>query len=160
MFKFKALHKAFRGVSQSKVKKAKISIKIRIIVLGLKAKHVTINLHFVVPIFCESNTAMSYSSILFQRDRKGKEFCAARCVSVPALTSKPVFTLKLTGLEIFPPNFPAGFLQGQQSPGWVVRGRNPAGTCWEGLGSCCEEGHVQPSLSARLGHVTHVSLSD
>lgn len=74
MFKFKVLRKAFRGGSQSEVKKAKINIKMRVIFLGLKAKNVTINLHFVVPIFCESNTAMSYSSILFQRDRRGRSF--------------------------------------------------------------------------------------
>lgn len=126
------LRKAFHGVSQSKVKKAKINIKMHIIFLGLKAKNVTINLHFVVPIFCESNTAMSYSSVLFQRDRRGKEVCASRCVSVPALTYKPVFTLKLTGIEIFPPNFSPGFLQREQSPSWAARGRTTAGTCWEG----------------------------
>lgn len=85
-------------------------------------------------------------------------FCASHCVSVPALTSKPVFTLKLTGLEIFPPKFPAGLLHREQSPSWVVHGRTAAGTCWEGLGSS-EEGHVQSSLSARLWHVTHVPPS-
>lgn len=53
-----------------------------IIFLGLKAKKVTINLHFVVPIFCESNTAISYSCVLFQRERRGKELlCITLCFS-------------------------------------------------------------------------------
>lgn len=72
----------FHGASQSKVKKAKINIKMHIIFLGLKAKNVTINLHFVVPIFCESNAAMSYSFVLFQKDRRGKELlCIVLCFS-------------------------------------------------------------------------------
>lgn len=72
----------FHDASQSKVKKAKINIKMHIIFLGLKAKNVAINLHFVVPIFCESNIAMSYSSVLFQRDRRGKELlCIMLCFS-------------------------------------------------------------------------------
>lgn len=73
----------FHGASRSKVKKAKINIKMYIIFLGLKVKNVTINLHFVVPIFCESNTAMSYSSVWFQRDRRGKELflCLTLCFS-------------------------------------------------------------------------------
>lgn len=73
VFKSKVLHKVLCDASQSEVKKAKINIKVSIIFLGLNAKNVITNLHFVVPIFCESNTAMSCSSVLFRRDGRGKE---------------------------------------------------------------------------------------
>lgn len=134
VFKCKVLHKVFCGASQSEAKKTKIDIKMHISFLGSKAKNVTINFHFVVQIFSESNTATSYSSVLFQRDGRRKELlCIVSCsISVTILTYKPVFTLKSTGLEIFSPTPVLGPRMGSRTPVQLdAEGPLPAalGTC-------------------------------
>lgn len=78
----KCYTKCFMVLHSQRLRKLKSISKCILFFLAWKQKDVTINLHFVVPIFCESNTAMSYSSVLFQRERRGKELlCITLCFS-------------------------------------------------------------------------------
>lgn len=107
----------FHDASQPKVKKAKINIKMHIIFLGLKAKNVAINLHFVVPIFCESNIAMSYSSVLFQRDRRGKELlCIMLCFSSSIDLQACIHFKKWQDLKYFLQTSLLGSCMGSRAP--------------------------------------------
>lgn len=66
------LEKEICDALQSKVKKAKSGIKTPIIFLDFKAKGVSRNLHFVVPIFCAGGRATFQLSCVVPEQLPGK----------------------------------------------------------------------------------------
>lgn len=93
VFQSKVLHRVFCDASQSEVWKAESSIKTPIIFLGFTAKNVTINLHFVVPMFCEAHLCCF---IVTSRGTCRELLCIVSCsIYSTAVTYKPVFSLKI-----------------------------------------------------------------